>query len=164
MASPARASRGFWIGNSNTIEGETDVLVLGNEAYDLHASCYALVTLRGHVESNLCQGTTGAGSGFAISSAPAPLNSTVSTNFLNNTARGTVWSGFQSDGNTINGVTGKARDIILQGNLSEDHGISGFYVVNADGWTLQGNVSRGNPRGLVLAEATDIILIDNIGF
>lgn len=133
------AARGMWIGNTNTVELETDPLVLGNTVRSTSASGFVFVTLRGRVQGNLAEGTQG--SGFTIAAAASAGNATSRLILTGNTARTNLFHGFQSDGSVS---TDRTVDVELVGNLSEQNQVAGFYVVRASGWILANNIARDN--------------------
>jgi parallel beta-helix repeat protein len=139
VSSTVGSARGYWIGNVNSVEMESDPQVEGNRCAQTTATCYVITANGGSVVRNIAEGS--GGSGFAFSAAQASGGSTSNVIVNSNIAKSNLYHGFQSDSSL---VTDRTRGLTFTHNLAMQNAHSGFYVVRTTDWVLSDNVARDN--------------------
>ena len=185
----SHCGRGFWLGNPNPGDAETNSTITRNSVTDnLHSG------IGGTLQNSLVDGNTilrNGGSCIPLGSTPEVVYRQV--NISHNTCEYNAWHGVQSD--TVPGnsgispsdamrlMTGAPRDITVTDNVIDHNGSSGIYALYAVNWTIENNkiydngdikaipgyqadllrssASSTSTYGILIARARDVKVLNN---
>ena len=148
-------ARGFWFGNVNAIELETDIHISGNTSVDHGASAFVITADGAMFVGNHGEGCAGAG--LAISG-----NNTVNSRnvmVVGNKLHDNVFQGVQSD---ISG-SGICYNVTIAGNSLRRNTQNGVMAYRVRNWVISGNdcSDNGNAGVLVTYDSASITISGN---
>ena len=137
-------SRGFWLGNINAGDMETDILISGNIARNNPYTGIVVCSVGGRVANNHARTNEGSGIIFPGANGFSAKNLAVVGNYCIDN----LFHGMQAD--VIYSTDADlSTDITITGNVCSGNnrglgGSSGIYAVNCQRWTIVGNVCNDN--------------------
>jgi hypothetical protein len=137
----AANSRGLWVGNVNSGEAETDVLIHGNYINNTGHSGIGGTQVRSVISNNRCIDTDGSG---IVLAADSPVIS-AQVAITGNVCKGNAFQGIQVGDPTAAGDYIEA--ISVTGNVCEENVNNGIWVKEAREVTISSNVVKNNNTG-----------------
>ncbi len=142
----------MWIGNTAMGEMEQAPIITADHIYEAPATGLALVASGGKVTANFISGCKGSGIALAGGTSDMELSGNQCTENL--------YHGIQCDSTTV------TKTITVQGNTLDANGVTGLYLIGANGWTVSGNKCRrnganGNGIGIYLDRSSNVAIEGN---